>query len=163
MLFDTQPERRSVFSECEQYRYRWYRRTNVDNDRVCNFVMLNPSTADDKQDDNTTRRCVSFAERFDCGMLVVTNVFAFRATNPKVMLAAEDPVGPDNDFHLIEVANDASLIIAAWGGNAECRGDIVRKLLKPYSLHYLALTSKGQPRHPLYLKKDLDPIPFQPL
>jgi uncharacterized protein DUF1643 len=48
------------------------------------FVLLNPSTADDQQLDPTLRRCVSFAKREGYGGMITLNLYAFRATDPKV-------------------------------------------------------------------------------
>lgn len=79
------------------------------------FVGLNPSTADELLDDPTIRRCVAFARSWGYGALCMTNLFAFRATDPDVMKSADDPVGPENDQHLQDLANGASVVIAAWG------------------------------------------------
>lgn len=88
----------------------------------------------------------------------MTNIFAFRATNPKVMLACKDPVGPENDKHLLEVREEAGLSVACWGnhGTHLNRGDNVWKMLKDLSC--LTFTKAGQPGHPLYLPKSLLPI-----
>lgn len=87
----------------------------------------------------------------------MTNLFAFRATQPADMKAAIDPVGPDNDQALLRVAQDASVIVAAWGngGAHHSRGDTVRRMLP--NLHFLKLTNAGYPSHPLYLPKILKP------
>jgi hypothetical protein len=61
------------------------------------FVLHNPSTADATQLDPTLRRCVGFAKREGYGGMVILNLYAFRAKDLKVMKAATDPVGPDND------------------------------------------------------------------
>ena len=62
--------------------------------------------------------------------------------------------------YLRQLAEDAGVIVAAWGANGTHRGRDadVRKLLP--SLHCLALTQGGHPGHPLYLKKTLTPFPM---
>jgi hypothetical protein len=57
-----------------------------------NIIMLNPSTADHEVDDPTITRCVERAKRLGFGGLVVTNLFAFRATYPVDLASARDPV-----------------------------------------------------------------------
>ena len=121
------------------------------------FIGLNPSTADEKNDDPTIRRCISYAKAWGYDGLCMANIFAFKATEPKVMLSEMDPVGPDNDRYLVELADKASLVIAAWGtlGGHMDRANKVRSMID--GLHYLRLTKDGHPGHPLYLPKNLSP------
>lgn len=164
----------AVISDCGRYRYRLTRKWGEG--KRCGFVMLNPSTADAEQDDPTIRRCMGFARAWGCTELVVVNLFAFRATEPKDMLAADDPVGPNNMDHvkwaaeMVAGAGDrygmppAGPMVCAWGAHgsfvgqdATVRGWIEAKCVTPMAL---AFTKQGQPRHPLYLKSDLQPVPF---
>lgn len=89
------------------------------------------------------------------------NIFAFRATDPKVMKAEEDPIGPENDRWIQEVASKAGLVIAAWGvhGAHMNRGQAVVEMVP--GLHHLGLTKHGFPRHPLYLRADTKPEPLR--
>jgi len=146
------------FSDCKKYRYSLCRIWNEKKGLV-NFVGLNPSTADENIDDPTIRRCVRFADSWGYGGLIMTNLFAFRATDPAEMRAADDPVGPDNDYFVKELSMIAELTVMSWGasGSFMARDFAVKTFLK--NACYLALTKSGQPRHPLYLKKDLKPIP----
>lgn len=159
-LFDKADVSRSaLFSDCERYRYLWTRSVpGGDSRRVCNFLMLNPSTADCDKDDRTTARCAGFAERFGCGLLVVSNVFAFRATKPADMKAQADPVGPLNDGVILAAAKSAEVVVAAWGSHGEFRGrasEVYGMLSRAGVLvHALRLTASGQPGHPLYVPGD---------
>ncbi len=95
----------------------------------------------------------------------MANIFAYRATDPKVMLAQLDPIGPENDVLLLKQAADASMIICAWGnlGKFKGRGENVMYVLDEYKakLRYLALSPlTGQPKHPLYLSARMTPKPF---
>ena len=124
------------------------------------FIGLNPSTADETNDDPTIRRCIRFAKRWGYSGLCMMNLFAFRATSPEDMKAIEnrDPVGPDNDRALIDIAEDADVIVAALGTHGKYMGrDEEVKAMLP-QLHYLRLTKDGFPSHPLYLPKTLRPI-----
>jgi hypothetical protein len=154
----------ATFSPCRKYRYTLERELSGEQSTV-NFVMLNPSTAGEFKNDPTVSRCISYARRWEFGQLVVTNIFAYRATLPADMKAVADPVGPENNGFLVSVAMAADLVVCAWGehGAHLDRGahvlDLLRKLEKP--IHALRLNAGGQPAHPLYLPGSLDPIPLE--
>lgn len=152
-----------AFSPCRTYRYSLVHEWDRELPRVA-FIMLNPSTADENALDPTLRRCLSFARSWGYGSFEIGNVFAFRATDPKAMKAAADPFGPDNAAHLMRMTRDTSLVVAAWGVHASHRdGDRVAFRCVPHgkTLHALAVTKGGAPSHPLYLRGDLRPQPFQ--
>ncbi len=93
----------------------------------------------------------------------VTNVFALRSTDPKGLRQVEDPVGPDNDAHIIEQARCADLVVVGWGTHARLndRHERVIGLLSGVcEITCLGVTKDGYPRHPLYLRKDLEPVAF---
>ena len=119
------------------------------------FIMLNPSTADGQQDDNTIRRCMSFAHSNGFGAMVVVNLFAFRATNPKDLWIEDDPVGPENDEAIRHAcANERNRLVAAWGApkhrlHDERAMSVSGELYG--RLHALRTTKHGHPRHPLYV------------
>lgn len=102
-----------------------------------------------------------FARDLKFGGLVMTNLFAYRSTDPKAMLRfAGDKVGPENDDALVQEAYEAGVIICAWGknGNHDGRGERVRKRLATFTpLYCLRLNDDGSPEHPLYLPKTLQP------
>lgn len=133
--------------------------------RAVTFVMLNPSTADDVQDDRTIRRCVGFARSWGCNELHVLNLYAYRSTDPAGLWDVPDPVGPDNDLHLANGLLDAQargeLVIAAWGINA--RPDRVAHVLGLQGgdrFNALAVTRDGHPGHPLRLRGTALPRPW---
>lgn len=119
----------------------------------CVFIMLNPSTADASQDDPTIRRCISFARSFGCGSLLVGNLYAFRATDPRDLFSADEPTGGErNDKALTELFTRGAVIVAAWGAHAKAeRVAEVRRLPGADRLSALATTKDGAPRHPLYV------------
>jgi hypothetical protein len=122
------------------------------------FVLLNPSTADAAQLDPTLRRCVSFAKREGYGGMLILNLYAFRTPYPKVMKAAIDPVGPDNDRVL---AAATGTVVAAWGTNADpARVTHVVALLP--RLYSLGVTKDGHPPHPLRLPGNTPLIEWAP-
>ena len=150
-------ERGAVFSPCRRYRYALHRVWEPASG-VAMFVGLNPSTADEKADDPTIRRCIAFARAWGYGALCMTNLFAYRATDPADMKKAPDPIGWENDSTLSAWAHDAGVVVAAWGAHGTYkRRDQSVRLLVP-GLHYLRLTKDGHPGHPLYLPKNLQPV-----
>lgn len=142
------------YSDCEAYRYSLKRIWNVDGARV-NFVMLNPSKADEIKNDPTVERCEQRARRLSFGAFQVTNIFAWRDTDPMALRRAVEPIGPQNDEALLEAAAKADQVVAAWGvhGAHLSRGLDVERLLRDAGcdLYHLGLTKDGHPRHPLYL------------
>ena len=146
----------ACFSPDRLYRYGLYRIWDITKSPAM-FIGLNPSTADERLNDPTVRRCVRFAKDLGYGGLIMTNAFAFRATSPKALRSINDPVGPDSDAWLQRLSQRAGIVIAAWGnhGALNGRGQHIRQLLQ--SLHHFGLTGGGEPRHPLYLPADLKP------
>lgn len=153
----------AIYSPCEKYRYSLTRVWD-DAGRRVNFIMLNPSTATEVQNDPTVERCERRARALGYGSFAVTNIFAWRDTDPKAMRAAPDPVGPGNDAAILDRAAWADDLIAAWGthGAHLDRGAQVSELLhgaaKP--LFHLGLSKAGHPRHPLYLPYTQVPEPW---
>jgi hypothetical protein len=144
----------AVYSQCERYRYSLTRVWNTDARRVT-FVMLNPSTATEVQNDPTIERCEQRARHLGFGGFCAVNIFALRATDPRVMRAAVDPEGADNNDALMQAAVWADTVIAAWGihGAHRNHGPATATRLRnsKHVLHHLRLTKEGHPRHPLYL------------
>tara|TARA_Y100000310_G_scaffold254164_1_gene261227 strand:+ start:64 stop:618 length:555 start_codon:yes stop_codon:yes gene_type:complete len=165
----------AIISDCGRYRYRLTRQVGPE-PRACTFIMLNPSTADATEDDPTIRRCMAFARAWGCGKLIVVNLFAIRATDPKDMMAADDPVGPDNMEHVKGAADYAiyanvmepderGFVVCAWGnhGTYMDQADAVLGWLEDARVEPLCLkvnAKSGQPAHPLYLRADLKPRPL---
>ena len=114
------------------------------------FVLLNPSTADETQLDPTLKKCVKFAKRDGYGGMTILNLYAFRSPYPKVMNAAADPVGPDNDRVL---AAATGMVVAGWGTGAH-PARVAHALTLLPRLHALKITKDGHPQHPLYVAHD---------
>ena len=142
------------YSECEQYRYKLQRVWQPAGRRVA-FIMLNPSTATELQNDPTVERCQRRAETLGYGSFWVGNIFAYRATDPKAMKAQADPVGPLNNQALKEMCAQVDDIVCAWGthGAHGHRSTEVKRLLQEWDIspYVLKLTKGGEPSHPLYL------------
>ncbi|MFT6425264.1 MAG: hypothetical protein ACJAYH_000219 [Celeribacter sp.] len=144
----------AIYSDCENYRYALTRTWDPQGSKVL-FVMLNPSTATEVQNDPTVERCERRARALGFGAFCVTNIFAWRDTDPRKMRAATAPVGPENDKTILEFANWADTIVCAWGTHGEHlkRGEQVAQLLRAIDqpLYHLGLSKAGHPKHPLYI------------
>ncbi|KEO54191.1 DUF1643 domain-containing protein [Thioclava pacifica] len=157
----------AVYSDCEGYRYLLTRVWDETKPRAL-FIMLNPSTATEVQNDPTVERCERRARALGFGAFRVTNIFAYRATDPKVMRAQPDPVGPENDTAIREsldwAGGPGDRIICAWGAHGAHldRGAAVERLLRATGreLHHLGLTKAGAPKHPLYIAYEHQPEPW---
>lgn len=155
----------AVYSDCERYRYSLTRIWDPGGRRAL-FVMLNPSTATEMQNDPTVERCERRARALGFGAFQVANIFAWRDTDPRAMRAATDPVGPGNDAAILSGAAWADQVIAAWGthGAHLSRGPAVERLLRGADrpLYHLGLSKAGHPRHPLYIAYSQQPEPWLP-
>ncbi|RVT83308.1 DUF1643 domain-containing protein [Rhodobacteraceae bacterium CCMM004] len=153
----------AVYSPCERYRYLLTRTWDPAGDKAL-FVMLNPSTATEVQNDPTVERCERRARALGCGAFRVCNIFAWRETDPKKMRAAADPVGPANDAAIAESCHWADRIVCAWGthGAHLDRGPKVEALMRATGrpLTHLGLTKDGHPKHPLYIAYTAQPAPW---
>lgn len=91
----------------------------------------------------------------------MANLFAFVHTQRHEMMKASDPIGKDNDSHLIRLVSGAGLVVAPWGneGRHLKRSTTVRQLL-PESTMCFVLNATGEPKHPLYMKNDSVLIPL---
>lgn len=150
----------ATYSDCERYRYALTRIWDQGGSRAL-FVMLNPSTATEYQNDPTVERCERRARALGHGGFRVCNIFAWRETDPRLMRRAEDPVGPGNDAAIAEGCGWADFILCAWGSHGAHldRGPAVETLMRGTgrALHHLGLTKGGHPKHPLYIAYSAQP------
>lgn len=179
-------EKKAVFSPCRRYRYSLWREVNMFGSGICQFICLNPSTADEVQDDPTVRRCIDYTDRWGYRWFCMTNIFAWRDTDPEAMKLVPKPIShckrplplgdgsmilvEENDYYISHIGVEAEMIVAAWGkhGDHHGRGESVKRMIRSMGprhpnqprLHYLKLNDDGSPQHPLYLSKELKPIPF---
>ena len=150
-------------------KYRWWlgRFTNWEGPLIV-YIGLNPSKADAKIDDATTLTWKRFTHQNGaCGYLVV-NPFALIATNYRDLLQADDPVGSMCDFYIHRALTVATYIVPCWGSRDRLpkslhpRLDEVLNKIKQYDkpIYCFGVTKSGDPRHPLYLKKDTPFLPW---
>lgn len=150
-LVDQTPNQ-CVWSHDRKYRYEWRRQWNPKL-LWCNFIMLNPSTADEYQTDPTVNRCAQMALQWGYGGLIVTNLFAYVSTTPHELYRKSRPIGVLNDEAILHAFNFSELIVVAWGthGKYQNRDLDVMALLPHYDVNALQINKDGTPKHPLYV------------
>lgn len=164
------PESTADISSCGAYRYRLTRTWDSHLDAL-GWVMLNPSTADASLDDPTIRRCMGFARAGGYGGITVTNLFAWRATNPADLLDPPDVFGPRNVATLEWLFRDHRTVVAAWGAKFKDvrrrRGEpdhpkMIRAMAGRHAANLMCLgtTADGSPKHPLYVPAAQPFIPW---
>ncbi len=150
------------FSKCERYRYRLEVRWGQG--RALGFTMLNPSTANEQKNDPTVERCEKRARVLGYPAVIITNLFAWRATDPKAMQKVDEPIGFYNDAAIVQAFAESELTVAAWGRDGLYRDRakyVCQTLLNGLPLYCLKQTN-GVPHHPLYLAYSLKPVLFDP-
>ena len=146
----------AVFSADMLHRYHlWRDSSGLHGVPYVLWVMLNPSTADERILDPTVRRCVDFTGLWGFLRTEVCNAFALRSTDPKALLSASDPIGPDNMEYIINAAKGATIVVCAWGRDGKMRGQGARVAGElrglGIPLHCLGRNKDGSPVHPLYI------------
>lgn len=161
---DGLPER-YLYSPDMTFRYafgRWWGSADVATSAV--WVLLNPATGDTElRRRPTLDRCISWSRAAGHTGLVIVNLFGYRATDPRALRAAKDPVGPCTDEALRLFTGKGAQTIGAWGshGRLRRRSSQVGPLLD--SPMCLGTTRRGEPRHPLYVSGDTQPVPWKPV
>ena len=153
----------AVFSDCGRYRYRLREIWDPARSLVL-WILKNPSVACTDYSDPTLRKTGKFSRVWGYGGQLVGNAHAYRATDKNRLLEVADPVGPENDRHILEMAAEAETIVLAYGQPPKAlraRGQQSAALLSHHpNVCYLRLAQDGTPVHPLYLPETLRPLRF---
>ena len=156
-------DRGAEFGSNQKFRYKLWRTKPWSKGRV-GFIMLNPSTADVTNDDPTVTRCLKRALKMGYDGIEVGNLYAFRATDPAELKSAGYPVGPLNDEAIRLLCRQCEMVILGWGNHAQPeRAAEVLALVTKYNdnVYHLGLNKSGQPKHPLYIGYDVEPIRYE--
>ncbi len=150
--------------------YRYILGTRGEKPLIC--IGVNPSTARPDALDNTLKSVERIALGNGFDSFLMFNVYAQRATNPDTMERVCNPLLHKENleaFRYVLSLSPAPAVWAAWGAVIEKRGylaDCVADFLavgKEYNAQWYcagAITKKGHPHHPLYLRKDEKLNPF---
>ena len=158
-----------LLSDCGSYQYRVWREWDASRPALA-FLMLNPSAADEHDEDPTLTRCFACAVANDFGRLEMVNLFPLRTTSPEELLTHPDPLGPRNaaNVSILDVVDRAAMVICAWGSHktTAARAADVMQLLRITGMHarlfHLGLNKDGSPKHPLYIAANTQPNSFRP-
>jgi len=152
-------KKEATISDCGRYRYTLSRIWN-EKLRLILFIGLNPSTADAEEDDPTIRRMTRFALDWRFGGMLVGNLFAYRATDPKDLTECEEPVGRFNNYWLEIMSQKVSIKVACWGAHGTLLKRDKQVLSMLDSFFIFGLNQDGTPKHPLYLPADTGLLPW---
>ena len=150
--------------------YRYILGTRGKNPLIC--VGINPSTAKPDDLDNTLKSVQRIAAGNGFDSFLMFNVYAQRATRPDDMerqcnlrLHEENMKA----FRYLLSISEKPAVWAAWGAIIEkrkylpeCVADMLR-ISREYDAEWFcagAISKKGHPHHPLYLRKDEKLKPF---
>ena len=151
-MVDNEPSG-AVFADDRTHRLYLWRRWNKQGPWVM-FIGLNPSTADERLNDPTVRRCIGFAVKWGYGGMFMCNVFTLVSTDPK-KLNIETPIAMGASLAMRVIRSRCREAVAGWGNlitqvrQGEDRVERIKQDLSP--LHCLGMTKLGHPKHPLYL------------
>lgn len=167
-LFDIEPVRTAVISECGLYRYR-LSYALAGKGPVVSLGMVNPSRADGEIDDQTMRKVVGFCRGLDASRVIVWNLFAWRDQDVRSLARQPDPVGPDNDHWIRKALADSTVHIVGWGAGAKLPVRLRNRWRAVASIADAAgaelrcwgTAGDGQPLHPLTLAYDRPLVPWE--
>ena len=150
--------------------YRYILGTRGKNPLIC--IGINPSTAEPDNLDNTLKSVQRIAHGNGFDSFIMFNVYAQRATDPDTMeRQCNLALHRENlkAFRYVLSISEKPTVWAAWGAIIEKRGylsDCVRDMVavgQEYGANWCcagAISKKGHPHHPLYLRKDEKIKPF---
>ena len=150
--------------------YRYILGTRGKNPLIC--IGINPSTAAPDDLDNTLKSVERIAHGNGFDSFIMFNVYAQRATDPDAMeKSCNLQLHKENmeAFRYVLSISEKPAVWAAWGAIIEKRSylaDCVRDMVmlgQAYGAQWYcagAITKKGHPHHPLYLRKDEKIRPF---
>ena len=148
--------RRAEFSIDKKERYSLKREWDKSKNKIL-YIMLNPSFADDKDDDPTIRRLINFTKKFNSGGFLVGNIFTTITPNPKELDKSKG-MSDKNFEELIKLINKVDQIVYAWGSSIE-EPQLLKKLV--LSPKCFGKNVNGTPKHPLYVPSQTKLINFR--
>ena len=150
--------------------YRYILGTRGKNPLIC--IGINPSTAAPDDLDNTLKSVERIALGNGFDSFIMFNVYAQRATSPDDMEKECNPLLHAENleaFRYVLSISENPTVWAAWGAIIEKRKylpECVKDMLaagEEFGAKWVcagAITKKGHPHHPLYLRKDEKIRPF---
>lgn len=161
--------RAAKFSDDGKHRLVLGRLWNTSNSKIM-FIGLNPSTADDQEDDHTVTRLINFADGWGFGGFYLCNLYSYISTDPDELAPyylglsnhSRKLVEKRNLKALMDRASICSLVVFCWGaGGFEEEGPADRIIRTFKDARCFGKNKNGSPKHPLYLPSHLSLIPFR--
>lgn len=155
----------AVFDHTRSYRFLLWRFWD-ERPRML-FVGLNPSTANELNEDPTIRRLCGFAQKWGYGGLYACNLYAYISSIPEVLDRVE--AIHKGNYPAIKMATSLSnLTVVGWGDGIKHvpNGHTVAKHVREEYLNSpmcFGLTKEGNPKHPLYLNSETELAEFYPV
>lgn len=143
-------KRDAIFSEDREHRYKLQRVLDGDfRDRTLAFVMLNPSTADESEDDPATRKCLEIAREHDYKQVEIVNLFSVVNSTAAEISDCEEPVRVENDEYIINTCEKADKIVCGWGDDGQYmdRATEVYNRISHLDLECLRINASGEPTY----------------
>jgi hypothetical protein len=153
-LFKSNVNKGASFSNDRKYRYALWRIWDKSKPLVM-FIGLNPSTANEDENDATIRSVERLSKHNGYGGFYMMNCFAYISTDPKGLII--DVISTClNDNLLIETSSKCSDIVFAWGSFSVVKETGRDKELSEMfpKAKALFINKNGSPKHPLYCKTD---------
>lgn len=142
----------AIFSTDRKYRYMLVRQWDATKLMVM-FIGLNPSTANETENDPTVRRVIGFAKDWGYGGVYMMNLFAYVSTDPKALINSGEKI-ERNNVYLEAIAGNAEKVVFAWGAFKLHKKRMLEVMRMFPNAYCLGRSKDGYPKHPLYLKKD---------
>lgn len=158
----------AVISECKKYRYRLDRKV-ASTGKVIAFFGVNPSYADEAEDDNTITRMRGFTLSHAGSRFIVGNVFSYRSPYVRDLATVEDCFGSLHQQYLQGIVFEADLLVPCWGSRNKLPQSLRHHLDNTMALliesgkpvYSFGLTASGDPKHPLMLAKSTVLSPWE--
>ena len=143
-------KRKALFSKDQKHRYLLERTWNNSKKKLL-FIMLNPSGADSKKDDPTTRRLISFSRKWGYGGFTVCNLYSYVTSSPSTLYNCSNILVHKNKSYIKKQIKSSDCIVYAWG-NTETEPHWLQKIVK--TSYCIGINKNGTPKHPLYINSN---------
>jgi len=140
-------KRHALLSKDKKYRYSLKRIWDNDKPKVL-FIMLNPSLADNYQDDPTIRRLIKFAKLYGYGGFYVGNLFSYITPYPSELLDKDLMFSKKNIHEIKKMTGLIKDVVYGWGNSFEEPEWLKQIISNPKCF---GKNKNKTPKHPLYL------------
>ena len=149
----------AIFSDDRKYRYALWRVWSNTRPLLL-LIGLNPSSANEINDDPTITRGIVRANRNGFGGLLMGNLYAYVSTNPEALLKNGESIGALNDYYLKLMISMSGRQLCGWGSFKP----VIYRASAVYSMLpnpvCLGVNADGQPKHPLYISYHLPTVRY---